>query len=267
MDTISNDYFKKLLYDKTGIRISDAKSELLQIKLQRIMRKKNIVNIHDYYNHLKKSVSGNEMQDFINTFTTNTTLFFREPNHFDYLQLHMSAILKANPSIKEKGEIRVWCAACSTGQESVTLAMVLKEFLPKDISIRLLATDIDSTVLSRALSGFYTKEEIHNIPRYFLGKYFSLTEDGYQVQDELRQIITYRQFNLMHDFPFKHTFHLVFCRNVMIYFDRQVQQRLIDKFYDCIGTGGFLFVGNSESLLSKKHKFLSTGPSIYQKVM
>lgn len=258
-------YFRNLLYSKTGINLTETKDNLLQIKLERIMRRKHINSYHEYYKLLKNESDNAELQEFINVFTTNTTEFFREPIHFDYIKDNMDLILNTMPDILKKNEIRVWCTASSTGQEPVTLAMVLREFLPERVEVRMLATDISSKVLTKAAAGFYTFNEIDGIPKYYLYKYFTQVENGYILHNQLLNTIKYRYYNLMENFKFNHNFNIIFCRNVMIYFDHVTQQNLIRKIYQNLTKGGLLFIGNSESLHNKNQNFTNIGPSIYKK--
>ena len=145
------------------------------------------------------------------------------------------------------------------------MAMVLKESLDSSIDIRILATDISSKVLKKAMSGKYTFSECDGIPNYYLTKYFYKLADGYQLKENILKMISYRYFNLMNDFNFKNSFDIVFCRNVMIYFDNKVQETLINKIYNNLTSKGFLFIGHSESLVNKQHSFKFVGPSIYRK--
>ena len=265
IDELYSSYCKNLLFKVTGIKISDDKTNLLYVKLNRFMRRKNISSYHDFYKLMKDESNTAELQEFINAFTTNTTSFFRERDHFDFIRNNLHVILNRLPNISSNSEIRVWCAACSNGQEAVTLAMVLKEFLPQDIQIKLLATDINSKVLLKASTGFYTFEEIKGISKYYLNKNFIRDENGFQVNNEILDLISYRQFNLMDEFNFKHSFDIVFLRNVMIYFSREVQQAIIDKMYKVITPGGLFFLGHSEALMGKGHNFSVLGPSVFGK--
>ncbi len=265
IDDLYSDYCKSLLFKVTGIKISDDKTNLLYVKLNRFMRRKSISSYHDFYKLMKDDSNTAELQEFINAFTTNTTSFFRERDHFDFIRNNLHIIQNRLPNISSNSEIRVWCAACSNGQEAVTLAMVLKEFLPQDIQIKLLATDINSKVLLKANTGFYTLEEIKGVPKYYLTKYFIRDNNGYQVKNEILDLISYRQFNLMDEFRFKHSFDIVFLRNVMIYFSREVQQAIIDKMYKVITPGGLFFLGHSEALMGKGHNFSALGPSVFGK--
>lgn len=257
--------YTNLLYQQTGITISKAKRDLLQSKIQRLINRKKIKSFDDHLSMIYNNTDPNELQELINTLTINTTEFFREKSHFDFIIQNINLILKRSPRILESKEIRIWSAACSTGQEAVTLSMILRECLGNDFCIKILATDINSNVLNKAASGYYSNYEVEHIPTYYLEKYFSKTKGGYTVKESVLSTIKYRYFNLMGDFNFKKEFDIVFCRNVMIYFDNQVQQELINKFYSHLVDGGMLFIGHSESLFNKVHRFKYLGPSIYAK--
>jgi len=258
--------YSSLLYKKTGINISDSKKETFEIKLQKLMRRNNIENYDEYFRIISNDNNKEHIQEFINTITTNTTEFFREIAHFDYIRNNIEKMLANIPRIEKNKEIRVWCAASSSGQEPVTMAMVLRECLDAKINIKLLATDISSKVLKKAMTGKYTLSECESIPKYYLSKYFQKEEEGYKLKKDILNLISYRHFNLMSSFRFQNRFDLVLCRNVMIYFDNKVQETLINKIYDHLTNGGIFFIGHSESLVNKKHSFKFVGPSIYKKL-
>lgn len=257
--------YSELLYQKTGISISESKKEMFHIKIQKLMRRNNIESYDDYFKIISNSNNSKQIQDFINTITTNTTEFFREKGHFDFLTDNIDSILKKIPRIERNKEIRVWCAASSSGQEPITLAITLKECLASNIKIKILATDISSKVLTKAMKGVYSESECEGIAKYYLIKYFDKVPGGYKAKDSILNIINYRYFNLMQSFNFNHYFDLIFCRNVMIYFNTQVQETLINKFYQNLIPEGLLFIGHSESLINKKHSYKYVGPSIYKR--
>ena len=257
--------YSNLLYKKTGISISESKKETFEIKIQKLMRRNNISNYDEYFEIISNEENKESIQEFINTITTNTTEFFREVAHFDYIEKNIEKILADIPRIKNNREIRVWCAASSSGQEPVTAALVLRQALSEDINIKILATDISSNVLKKAMKGYYAPSECAGIPKHFLSKYFLKTQEGYQLKGEILKLISYRYFNLIDNFNFKNSFDIVLCRNVMIYFNNSVQETLINKIYDNLVNGGLLFIGHSESLVNKKHSFKFVGPSIYRK--
>ena len=257
--------YSNLLYEKTGINISDSKRETFEIKLQKLMRRNNISSYDDYFKIITDDANTSHLQEFINTITTNTTEFFRENSHFEYIRRNIEKILEEVPRINRNGEMRIWCTASSSGQEPVTIAMVLRECLDEKIKIKILATDISSKVLKKAMNGVYTHSECAGIPKYYLTKYFSKNAEGYKLNESISKLISYRYFNLMNEFNFQNKFDMVFCRNVMIYFDNKVQETLINKIYDNLISGGMLFIGHSESLVNKKHSFRFIGPSIYRR--
>lgn len=269
MNMFTDSHFKSysaLLYNRTGIYFGENKKTLLEGKLKKAMYNMNFDSFDEYYNILLKTNKHSDFQELINCVTTNTTEFFREKEHFDYIKKNINYILEVNNRIKKNGEIRIWCSASSTGQEPVTIAMVLKEVLGKTVDIKILATDIDTKVLEKAMSGCYAIRDCKNIPSYYLSSYFECDmKENYVVKKEILKMIRYRQFNLMEEFKFFMGFDIIFCRNVMIYFNINTQQKLIEKFYDNLIEGGLLFIGHSESLFNKIHKFNYSGPSIFIK--
>ena len=259
--------FSELLYAQTGIAIDDKKHYLLQTKVDRLLVKKRIRSYEEYWRLLNQPNNHADFQEFIDMMTTNTTEFFRESDHFDYLRQNFASVLQANPRIQRNGEVVIWSAASSTGQEPVTLAMVMLELLqPYNLDVRILATDIDSQVLQKAMHGVYSPQECVGIPAQLLHKYFHHLDSGdYQTTELLRSVITYRQFNLMNPFRFRYGFDFVFCRNVMIYFDSVTQQSLVEKFYDVLVPGGLFFLGHSESMINKQHRYKPVTVSIWAK--
>lgn len=268
MGNVNNDYFKKycnFIYEKTGIFISNKKRDLFNIKLNKAMKKANINSYEEYFEYLQRNDNKELLQYFLNTITTNTTQFFRENHHFEYIVENMHSILNNNPRIQINKEIRIWSAGCSSGEEPITLAIVLKEYFCYDINIKILATDINTDVLLKAIKGIYSLSECENIPKIFINKYFDKINDDFSVKEEIKNLITYRSLNLKEDFKFKKGFDMIFCRNVMIYFDRDVQENLINKYYNQLVNGGLFFIGHSESLINKKHNYRYVKPSIYMK--
>ncbi len=267
MTEFSNSCFKKytdLIYAETGISINPNKKQLLQMKLNKAMNKINMKSYDEYFELVTKNKKDIDFQQFVNHITTNTTHFFREINHFEFIKNNINFILENNPRIMNKKEIRVWSAGCSTGQEPITLSIVLGQCFNDRINVKILATDIDTKVLKKAVSGMYFESDYESIPKEY-NKYFKKINNGYKIKEDIYKKIVYRHFNLMDDFNFKKGFDMIFCRNVMIYFNNTVQETLINKFYNNIVPGGVLFIGHSESLINKKHNFKSLGPSMYIK--
>lgn len=255
--------FTAVIQDNFGIFLKEDKKEMLQIRLYKLMIKHNVTSYAALYNVLIQDRA--HLADLSDAVTISKTSFFRESHHFDFLRHRFDFMLDKNPRIARNGEFRIWSSACSSGEEPYTMAMVLKEMLPVTIQPKVLATDINRDNITKATRGIYSKEIAQENDGYFLSKYFKRMGDGYQISAEMRAMVTFRLFNLMDQFPFKNPFDVIFCRNVMIYFDNNVQQHLIDKFYDALAPGGFLFIGHSESLTGKSHRFQYIEPTIYMK--
>lgn len=268
MDNFNDTYFNKysnLLYKKTGIFITLNKRETFKMKVLKSMEKQQIKSYEDHLTYLQGKNSIEHFQLFINDITTNTTEFFREKEHFDFIKQNLGKILNSNPRISNSKEIRIWSAGCSSGQEPVTLSIFFKECFKNDINVKILATDIDSTILSQAIKGIYSPSDCDSIPRTLLLKYFSKTKQGFSIKQEIRNSITYRHFNLMNNYNFKKGFDIIFCRNVMIYFNNTIQEKLVNKFYQNLVPGGLLFISHSESLVNKSHNYKYLGAAIYMK--
>ncbi|MFP4662122.1 MAG: CheR family methyltransferase [Halanaerobiales bacterium] len=267
MAEISNSQFqqfRKLIYDKLGISIADHKQQMIQARLKKVMRDFDISAFDDLYDRLTKNRNDQYWARFVHEITTHKTDFFREYGHFQFIQEKIDFILNLNRRIERNKEIRVWSAGCSTGEEPYTIAMILKEALPPDMNIKILATDISSEVIDRAQRGVYPPDE-EGISEYYINKYFNKEPDGLHAKKVIKNLITFRTFNLMSEFPFKNKFDIIFCRNVMIYFDTAVQEKMIKKYYQFLVPGGLYFIGHSESLANKQYKFRYIQPTIYAK--
>ncbi len=252
--------FRSFIYDNCGIQ---PKKEMLEGKLDKLIRRHNLRSYDELYYLIANGVKNQIRTDFIDEITVHQSSFFRENNHFEFIRSQLRFILEKNPRIFTNQEIRVWSAGCSTGEEPYTLGMVLKDWLPPEISIKILATDISNRTLIAAQNGFYPLSIKKDMDSYYLMQYFNRTEEAYQVKPELKELITFRLFNLMDPFPFNNKFDLIFCRNVMIYFNFEIQQQLVRKFHQVLTPGGLLFIGHSESLLNKEHGYQYLQPTIY----
>lgn len=264
------DLFSEYLYKNMGIYIEPSKKNLLAQKLSKLMTDAGVQNSGEYY-HFILSPPISEKQKalknkFIDTVTIHKTNFFRENNHFEFLQRNISEIIEESSSAKLTNEIRVWSSACSTGEEAYTLAMLLKEILPTGMRAKILATDISPQSVGKALEGVYKFGPEDNITNYYINKYFTKTGNEWRISDEIKNCVTFRLFNLMEPFPFRNPFDIIFCRNVMIYFDKEVQEKLVGNFYNALARKGLLFIGHSESLIQIKHQFTYHEPTIYKKV-
>ena len=258
-NTLTAAEYKKLqdfIYKKLGLDVDDKKKETVTTKIIKLMHRRGMKSPKEYVSHILETTDTDMLQEFFNEITTNTTEFFRESAHFDYIKNNIDSLLGSIPQIKREGEIRLWSAPCSSGEEPITMAIVLKECLPSNIRIKILATDISEKILNKATRGLYTESECKGLNKNHRLKYFTKQADGFfKINEDIRKCITYRHFNLMADFKFKKDFDIIFCRNVMIYMDHDTQEKLVNKFYDVLVPNGLFFIGHSESLLNKKHNF------------
>jgi len=252
-----------------GISLSDEKKTLVHSRLRSTLQELNMETFSDYFDHLLKDKSGNELTRFVNKITTNHTFFMRETDHFDFFR---DTVL---PYIEEEyhneRDLRLWCAACSSGEESVTLQILIQEFLKKSRSggswnTNILATDISANVLDKAVSAKYATSALSTLPSGWQNEYFQRADDQLSVvKDKIRSLITYRRLNLMDNFKFRKKFQVIFCRNVMIYFDNPTRNAVVKKFYDVTEPGGYLFIGHSESISNTGSEYQYIKPAVYRK--
>ena len=250
-----------------GIYLREEKQSILTGRLQHVLSDEGFNNFTDYYNHIIMDKSGKAVITLVDQVTTNHTFFMREADHFYYFKDTVLPYLIKN--VKQK-DLRTWCAACSSGEEAYTLAMILDDFFGKEKLLwdsKVLATDISSKVLDIARKGVYESERIAPLPAMWKMNYFKKMDDRNQtVIDKIKNEVIYRKFNLMDPvFPFKKKFHVIFCRNVMIYFDNETRNRLIDKMYNFLEYGGYLFIGHSESINKEASNFKYIRPAVYRK--
>lgn len=261
--------FSALVFEKTGIYLKPEKKELLNARLGKRLRALGLDSFQGYHEYLMQDASGEELVQMINVVSTNFTSFFRENSHFDLLAARLLPQLVA--SNRRKREITLWSAACSSGEEPYTMAMVVADFLERhpDWTFRIMATDISTKVLAQAERGVYASDRVTKVPPALLKRYFQKgvgSAAGYvKVKDALRRHITFSRFNLMHEFPWRGELDVIFCRNVMIYFNRQTQQELVAKFHGALISGGHFFIGHSESITSLAHEFVQVDATAYQK--
>lgn len=260
------DRIRTLLYQESGISLGENKQSLVVSRLSKRLRELEIDSFAAYYDHVTQDDSGGEFTRMLDLLSTNKTDFFREPKHFDYLK---EQIL---PALEREKRIRIWSSACSTGEEPYTIAITLHEHVknPALWDMDILASDISTRVLAHAAAGLYGEDRITTVSpdiarRHFL-KGRGQSAGLVKVKPHLAKLIKFRRLNLMSDtFPIKSPLDLIFCRNVMIYFDRPTQERLIAKFHRYLKPGGHLFIGHSESLQWLQHDFVTIAPTIYRK--
>ena len=259
----------KLVYDQSGIMLEPQKLDLLQARLRKRLKALSLKTFKDYYKFVSGDESGTEVVKMLDCVTTNKTEFFRESQHFEHLiQTALPGLMKNRG--RDSEPLRVWSAASSTGEEVYSLAMTALEATGGKVPVKVLGTDISTRVLEKAMEGRYEAEKIEGIPSAWLSEYFTTLEgpEGrmYQVGPKLRAVTHFSRFNLNGEkYPFRSKFDVIFCRNVMIYFNQEVQQRLVDRLIACLKTGGYLYTGHSESLLRVKHALKPVAPSVYLK--
>lgn len=242
------------------------KKMLIQGRLSHMLRERGIHSFREYMDLLYKDKSGTEITNFLNRITTNHSYFMRESEHFHYLA---DQVLPYFEQHRPNKLLRIWSAGCSAGQEAYTLAMAIDEYFgPRKAGwdTTILATDISMKVLERAKGAIYQETEIKDVSPAWKLKYFTKLPSGeYQVCEKIRKEVIFRPFNLMDPFQFKHPFDLILCRNVMIYFDMETKEKLVDKFYQWTVPGGYLFIGHSEGINRTATKYNYIQPAIYRK--
>lgn len=250
-----------------GIKLGNSKKSLVVGRLQNVLLQNNFGSFSEYFDYIVSDKTGNAAAILINKITTNHTFFMREPEHFYYFRDRVLPYLVS--TVKSK-DLRIWSAGCSTGEEAYTLAMIIQDYFGEDKPLwdtRILATDISNKVLEIAKKGKYKGKTIDTLPQSWRSRYFIETgNDRVTIADKIKKEVIFRSFNLMNpNFPFKKKFHVIFCRNVMIYFDMQKKKELIDRFYDFMEPGGYLFIGHSESLNREETRLKYVIPAIYRK--
>jgi len=258
--------FCDLIYDMAGIKLGPQKEALVSARVSKRIRALQMSDFKAYYDRVKNDATGAEIVELLNAISTNVTHFFREHRHFELLDQILRKWEKDGQT-----RYRVWCAAASTGEEPYTIAMTFKEALRDVSDVKILATDISTKVLASAKAGVYQEKHIEKIPRNMVAKYFrrEKTMEGaniFRVVDELKNMITYGRLNLAKPpFPMSGPFDIIFCRNVMIYFDNDVRRKLLAEAFRLVRPGGYLMVGHAESLSGMLSEFKTVEPSVYIK--
>jgi chemotaxis protein methyltransferase CheR len=254
------DRVRGLIYQRAGISLSDSKQEMVYSRLARRLRATGINTFSIYLDMLEREINSNEWESFTNALTTNLTSFFREEHHFPILAEHVK---------KKSGHLRVWCSASSTGEEPYSIAICICEALGTiKPNVEIIATDIDTNVLSVAARGVYNADRIEKLPNDIVRKYFlkgrGKNEGTVLVRPELRQLISFESLNLLEDrWSLSGEFDAIFCRNVMIYFDKPTQSSILKKFVPLLKSDGLLFAGHSENFLYVSDDFKLRGKTVY----
>ena len=260
-------FLRNLSNKHSGILANDDKFDMFYSRLARRIRAIGLKNFKEYCYYLEQNPES-EFTEFINSVTTNLTSFFRENHHFEYLADTVIPELLA----KNKGsrQIKIWSAGCSTGEEPYSIAMTLKENIPDDWLIKILATDLDTQVLQTAASGVYPVDRVSGLSQQRLSRWFKKGKGSnankVKVVSELQQLIQFNQLNLMQDWPMKGPFDVIFCRNVLIYFDKETKEKLARRYAQLLPIGHRLFIGHSESLHQLDTGFELIGNTIYKKI-
>ncbi len=254
-----------------GINLHQGKKELVKARLNKRLRALNLSTFDDYMAYIRKDASDDELITMLDAISTNLTSFFREQGHFDHLAKTILPQIAASRASSAR-RLRIWSAGCSSGEEPYTIAIVLHEHLSDFASwdAKILATDLSTKVLAKAVQGTFAAERLGEIPGAYVSRYFTCVQTRperiFQVQDSIRRLVTFARLNLLESWPMHGPFDVVFCRNVMIYFDKPTQTRLIERFWEIMAPGGILYVGHSESLAGVKHRFEYVQPTVYRKV-
>lgn len=266
MDKTTFDAIRKIVYEKSGINLKPGKESLVSARVGKRMRALNLTDHEEYLRCINNDSSGKEVVSLIDAISTNVTSFFREAHHFSLLDELFREWLAAGQT-----RFRFWSAASSTGEEPYSLAMTLLEALNgQRPDIKILASDISTQALGACQAGIYEKRKLEEISPFLLNRYFQPCKNGlpdsYVVDKKLKDWLVYKRINLSSTpFPMRGPFDVIFCRNVMIYFDKQVRQRLLAELYRLLKPGGYVFVGHAESLAATTSDFKVVQPSVFQK--
>lgn len=269
---ISREEFKliaDLIYKHFGIFLSDQKVKLVEGRLQKLLLKHRFSSFQAYYHWLTEAEGDitERMSELVDRMSTNHTFFWREHAHFDLLENELLPELEKVHSLNKK--LRIWCAASSSGQEPYTLAMILLKHFGEKYKLwdtGILATDISRNILNKAEEGIYTAEDVGQLPAHLRSNFKKIETGDYQVIPKVKNEVTFRRFNLMNKFPFKGKMDIIFCRNVMIYFDGPTKKDLINRMYEQLNTPGYLITSLSESIDRTNFPFKYVKPGVYKKV-
>ncbi|MCX7088417.1 MAG: protein-glutamate O-methyltransferase [Methylococcales bacterium] len=259
-------FLRKISNEYSGILVPDDKFDMFYSRLSKRVRMLKLGSFKEYCRYLEQHPD-TEFTEFINAVTTNLTSFFRENHHFEFLKTTLIPTLIKKNSLTKC--ITVWSAGCSTGEEPYSLAMTLLENLPKGWEVKILATDLDTNVLKASEEGVYTVDSVNGLTEARLQRWFKngagANANKVKVKPELQQLIRFKQLNLMREWPMKGPFDFIFCRNVLIYFDRETKEMLARRYAQLLGSGAYLFIGHSESLHQLSTDFELVGNTIYKK--
>lgn len=256
---------RKLIYQHAGISLAPIKQDMVYSRLARRLRALDLKSFGEYLNQLESNSNSDEWEKFVNSLTTNLTSFFREPHHFPIFAEHLKKLEQ------ERRPIRIWCSAASTGEEPYSIAITVLETLSNTSQVSIMATDIDTNVLATAQKGIYPIDRVEKMSQERLRRFF-LKGTGSQeglvcARPELKRLIQFQRLNLLEgNWPVKGPLDVIFCRNVMIYFDKPTQHKILQRFAPLMQSNGLLFAGHSESFLHAAELFKSLGRTVYSPV-
>lgn len=260
-------YIRNLISEHTGIVLAEHKVDMVYGRLTRRLRELNLTSFDDYLSNLESDEQ--ELIHFVNALTTNLTSFFREKHHFEFLSSKLLPQIMKNKASKR---LRIWSAGCSSGEEPYTIAMTVRSIIPQNSGwdVKILATDLDSNMVKKGSDGVYTEERVTGLSEQQMKKWVKKgkgdTNGMVKMDDQLREMITFKQLNLMHEWPMKGPFDLIFCRNVLIYFNKDTQAMLFDRYADMLVDEGHLLIGHSESMYKICDRFKLLGQTIYKRL-
>lgn len=257
---------RRIVHRITGIALTESKKHLVHGRLVRRLRALRLSSFREYIERIESDA--NELEEFCNAITTNLTSFFRENHHFEYLAGTVLPLLQRRNASSRR--IRIWSAGCSTGEEPYSIAMTVVETLGhlRDWDIRILATDIDSKVVATASAGIYPAERFEKVPNQRRDRFFEKARDGssFTAGHEIKRLITFKRLNLIEEWPLRGPFDVIFCRNVVIYFDKPTQRVLFNRMAELQRDGDHLFIGHSESLFNVCDRYELIAQTIHKKV-
>ena len=244
--------FRNLIYDESGIHFSSTNRSILESRLKERLKRSGLETIDDYFQLIRRSEE--ELKILLDSVTTNLTRFFRNTAHFQTFEHFVIPDLIQRKRSRGDTKLRIWSAGCSTGEEPYTIAMILKEILPREFTFEIVASDISLKSVMIGKEGYYSDNRMNGIPPGYLSTYFTRMEGGYQIKDELKQHIRFDYHNLKNDSGLRNL-DIVFCRNVLIYFDEAAQKAVVNRFYDALAEYAYLYIGHSESLFGMGTRF------------
>ncbi len=252
---------RELLYERAGIDLQPGKETLVACRLSKCVREGGFRDYGEYIQHVGADRTGTSLLALIDALTTNHTGFLREKDHFEFLA---KTVL---PGLAARGTVDMWCAASSSGEEPYSILLTALDVAERTRvpEIRLTASDISTRVLAAAGAGIYPPDRVAPLPPAWINRYFTKLPQGYEIRREVRSRVVFRRINLIEPYPSSSPFAAIFCRNVMIYFDRKTQQDVVTRLSACLEPGGYLFVGHSESLTGIAHSLEYVRPAVYRR--